>query len=86
MTVHMIGLPPKSIDRPRPDPTALPTEKHRVMRKTPMPATTPTQPPRCSLIEAMSEVGDLMPSRTAMSVRKIIRIVETTITQMSAYW
>ena len=30
--------------------------------------------------------GDLMPSRTLMSVRKIIRIVETTMTQISAYW
>lgn len=73
-----------SIDSPRPDPTAFPTEKHSVIRNTPTPAMTPTALPRCSLIEVMSDTGLLMPSRTLMSVRKIIRIVETTMTQISA--
>jgi hypothetical protein len=85
-TVHMTGGPPKSIERPRPEPTALPTENIRVMRKTPTPATTPHPLPRWSLMEEMSETGDLMPSRTLMSVSTIMRMVDTTITQTSAYW
>ena len=38
------------------------------------------------LIDEMSDTGDLMPSRTLMSVRKIMRTVDTTTTQISVYW
>ena len=62
------GLPPKTIESPRPDPTALPTENISVMQKTPTPATQPVGRPRCSLIEVMSETGVRMPRRTLMSV------------------
>lgn len=86
MMVHITGDPPRSIDAPRPRPTALPTEKHKVTRKTPMPAITPTFLPRWSLIDWINDTGDLIPKRTLMSVRKIIRMVETTITQIRVYW
>ena len=78
----MIGLPPKSIDRPSPEPVALPTEKLRQIRKTPTPAIRPIGLPSSSLIELISETGDLIPSRTLMSERKIIRIVDSTTTQI----
>jgi hypothetical protein len=79
-TVQRTGDPPKTRERPSPEPTALPTENISVMPKTPTPASTPTGLPRCSLIEVIREVGVAMPSRTLMSVKKIMRMVETAMT------
>ena len=79
--VHSSAEPPKSIESARPEPAALPTEKQRVMKKTLRPATTPHGLPRIRLMVAIIVPGAAMPMRTLMSVKKIIRSVETAMTQ-----
>ena len=83
-SVQNTALPPNSIDRARPDPAALPTEKHRVMKKTPQPASTPTGFPSVCLIVPIMDRGEAIPTRTLISVKKIISTVETRITQIRA--
>ena len=80
--VHRTGDPPKTRERPRPEPTALPTEKHRVMTKTPRPAATPVGLPRVFLMVSTSEPSDMIPTRMLMSAKTSMRIVDRAMTQI----